>query len=58
MKYDAKEYWIINAMKKAITEYTLNSEGLYEKADIKVGTRIIESVVLEGVKVGLETLFL
>lgn len=58
MKYGAKEYWIINAMKKAIVAYTVNSEELYEQEDIKVGTRIIESVVLEGVKVGLETLFL
>lgn len=58
MKYGVKEYWIINPMKQAITVYALNLEGLYEQADIKVGSGIIESVVLEGFKVGLETLFL
>lgn len=58
MKYGVKEYWIINPMKQAIIVYTLNLEGLYEQADIKASSGIIESVVLEGFKVELETLFL
>lgn len=58
MKYGVKEYWIINPMKEAVTVYNLNSEGLYEQSDIKVSNGIIESVMLEGFKVELETVFL
>ena len=58
MKYGVKEYWIINPMKQAITVYTLNAEGLYEQADIKATSGTIESVVIEGFKVELETIFL
>ncbi|MDP4142929.1 MAG: Uma2 family endonuclease [Bacillota bacterium] len=57
MKYGVKEYWIVNPMKDAVTIYTLNQDGLYEQADIKVSKGIIESVFLEGFKVDLEYLF-
>lgn len=58
MKYGVKEYWIINPMKEAVTVYTLNDEGLYEQSDIKVSSGTIESVIMEGLKVDLETIFL
>ena len=57
MKYGVKEYWIVNPMKDAITVYSLNEEGLYEQADIKVKTGIIESVVFENFRVDLEDVF-
>ncbi|WP_055666203.1 Uma2 family endonuclease [Desnuesiella massiliensis] len=57
MQYGVKEYWIVNPMKDAITIYVLNSEGLYEQADIKVGKGIIESSFLEGFTINLEYLF-
>lgn len=57
MKYGVKEYLIVNPMKDAIIVYCLNEEGLYEQADIKVKTGIIESVVLENFKVELEEVF-
>lgn len=57
MKYRVKEYWIINPMKQAITVYTLNREGLYEQGYIKATSGTIESIVIEGFKVELETIF-
>lgn len=57
MKYGVKEYWIINPMKQAVTVYNLNTEGLYEQSDIKVTNGTIESVVIEGFRVDLETIF-
>ncbi|MGL5352107.1 MAG: Uma2 family endonuclease [Clostridium sp.] len=57
MKYGVPEYWIINPMKQAITVYNLNEDGLYEQSDIKTINGIIESVVIEGFKVELETIF-
>lgn len=58
MKYKVKEYWIINPMKEAITIYTLNDNNLYEQSDIKVSTGIVESVVMNGLKINLEEIFL
>lgn len=57
MKYGVKEYWIVNPMKEAITVYTLNDDGLYEQADIKVGKGFIESGWLQGFKLDLEYIF-
>jgi hypothetical protein len=35
-------------MKDVITVYALNEEGLYEQADIKAGTGVVQSVCFPG----------
>ncbi|KYD29648.1 hypothetical protein B4110_1218 [Parageobacillus toebii] len=57
MAYGVKEYWIVNPMKDAITVYTLNEEGLYEQADIKAGTGVVQSVCFLGLALNLEEIF-
>jgi Uma2 family endonuclease len=57
MDYGVKEYWIVNPMKDAITVYALNEEGLYEQADIKAGTGVVQSVCFPGLELNLEEVF-
>jgi Uma2 family endonuclease len=57
MAYGVKEYWIVNPMKDAITVYALNEEGLYEQADIKAGTGVVQSVCFPGLELKLEEVF-
>ena len=57
MKYKVKEYWIVNPIKNAITVYSLNNDGFYEQADIKVDTGIVHSSILEDFQVSLDYIF-
>lgn len=57
MAYGVKEYWIVNPMKDVITVYALNEEGLYEQADIKAGTGVVQSVCFPGLELNLEEVF-
>ncbi|EID43296.1 hypothetical protein PthstB1num2_06400 [Parageobacillus thermoglucosidasius] len=57
MAYGVKEYWIVNPMKDMITVYALNEEGLYEQADIKAGTGVVQSVCFPGLELNLEEVF-
>lgn len=57
MKYKVKEYWIVNPIKNAITVYSLNNDGFYEQADIKVDTGIVHSSILEDFEVNLDYIF-
>ncbi|AKM18465.1 hypothetical protein GARCT_01171 [Geobacillus sp. 12AMOR1] len=57
MAYGVKEYWVVNPMKEAITVYTLNEEGLYEQADVKAGTGVVQSACFPGLEVALEDMF-
>ncbi|RAK23305.1 putative restriction endonuclease [Anoxybacillus vitaminiphilus] len=57
MAYGVKEYWMINPMKEAVTVYALNEEGLYEQADIQVGTGIVQSVCFPGLSADIQEIF-
>lgn len=57
MKYKVKEYWIVNPIKNAITVYSLNDDGFYEQADIKVDTGTVHSSILKDFEVNLDYIF-
>lgn len=57
MKYKVKEYWIVNPIKNAITVYSLNNDGFYEQADIKVDTGLVHSSILDDFEVNLDYIF-
>jgi Uma2 family endonuclease len=57
MKYKVKEYWIVNPIKDAVTVYSLNDDGFYEQADIKVDTGIVHSSILTDFEVNLDYIF-
>ncbi|OKO89979.1 hypothetical protein BRO54_3168 [Geobacillus proteiniphilus] len=44
-------------MQDAMIAYALNGEGLYEQADVKAGTGVVQSVCFPGLQVALEDVF-
>lgn len=57
MKYEVKEYWIVNPLLNSVTVYSLNNEEMYEQHDMKTESGIITSKFLQGFSVELQEIF-
>jgi Uma2 family endonuclease len=56
-KYGVGEYWLVHPTDKTFMVYCLSQDKQYAKAEIYSGQDILESTVIEGLKITLTDLF-
>ena len=56
-KHGVREYWLVHPTDKTLMIYSLGQDKQYAKAEIYAGQDIVESTVIEGLKIELTDLF-
>ena len=56
-KHGVREYWLVHPTDKTLMIYSLKQDKQYARAEIYTGRDIVESAVIEGLKIKLTDLF-
>ena len=56
-KHGVREYWLVHPTDKTLMIYSLRQDKQYAKAEIYAGQDIVESTVIENLKIDLTDLF-
>jgi Uma2 family endonuclease len=57
MRYQVKEYWIVNPRLKSVQIYCLDEEGIYDQVGIYKNNDILSSMTFSDLSMSLRNIF-